>query len=86
MKEQVRRTLKLISGEALAPGHHNGSQAGPLETSDLELLDAYSRAIVQVVEEVGPAVVGITIGVQSPRQAAEQAGAGSGVIIAPDGY
>ncbi len=86
MKEHVRRTLKLISGGALAPGNHNISQAGPLETSDLELLDAYSRAIVQVVEEVGPAVVGITIGVQSPRQAAEQAGAGSGVIIAPDGY
>ncbi len=86
MKEQARRTLKLISGGALAPGNHNGSQAGPLETSDLELLDAYSRAIIQVVEEVGPAVVSITIGVQSPRQAAEQAGAGSGVIIAPDGY
>ena len=86
MKEHVRRTLKLISGGALAPGNHNGSPAGPLETSDLELLDAYSRAIIQVVEEVGPAVVGITIGVQSPRQAAEQAGAGSGVIIAPDGY
>src|SRR5574340_862095 len=86
MKEHVRRTLKLISGEGLATGNPSGSQAGPVETSDLELLDAYSRAIIQVVEEVGPAVVGISIGVQSPRQAAEQAGAGSGVIIAPDGY
>ena len=82
----MRRTLKLIGGEGLAPGNHNGSPAGPQEASDLELLDAYSRAIIQVVEEVGPAVVGITIGVQSQRPAAEQAGAGSGVIIAPDGY
>jgi S1-C subfamily serine protease len=85
MEESVRRTLKLIGGEDLTTGTHNGSPAG-LPEADLELLDAYSRAIVQVVEEVGPAVVGVNIGVQSPRQAAEQAGAGSGVIIAPDGY
>src|SRR5271157_2287120 len=86
MEEQVRRTLNLISGEDLAAGVPPGAQAGPGEGSDLELLDAYSRAIVKVVEEVGPAVVGITTGSPSPRQAAEQAGAGSGVLIAPDGY
>ena len=86
MKEHVRRTLRLIKGEKLAPSINNGNEAGKAGAADLELLDAYSRAIVKVVEEVGPAVVGITIGVQSPRQAAEQAGAGSGVIIAPDGY
>jgi S1-C subfamily serine protease len=86
MQDHVRRTLKLISGEeGPAPANHNGSRTGPLEASDLELLDAYSRAIIKVVGEVGPAVVGITIGVKA-RQAAEQAGAGSGVIIAPDGY
>ncbi len=86
MEERVRRTLKLIGGENVAPVNHTGGQAGPQGASDLELLDAYSRAIVKVVEEVGPAVVGVTVGVQSPRQAVEQAGAGSGVIIAPDGY
>ncbi|MGO9395629.1 MAG: hypothetical protein ACLP7A_13590, partial [Desulfobaccales bacterium] len=86
MEEQVRRTLNLISGDDLAASVPPGTQAGPGEGSDLELLDAYSRAIVKVVEEVGPAVVGITTGSPSPRQAAEQAGAGSGVLIAPDGY
>lgn len=86
MEEHLRRTLQLIAGEELAPKTPHGSQAGPREAADLELLDAYSRAIVQVVEEVGPAVVGIAIGVQSPRRAEEQAGAGSGVILAPDGY
>ncbi|MGC2433190.1 MAG: trypsin-like peptidase domain-containing protein, partial [Desulfobaccales bacterium] len=86
MEEQVRRTLNLISGEDLAASVPPGTKAGPGEGSDLELLDAYSRAIVKVVEEVGPAVVGITTGSPSPRQAAEQAGAGSGVLIAPDGY
>jgi S1-C subfamily serine protease len=86
MEEQVLRTLNLISGVDLAASVPPGTQAGPGEGSDLELLDAYSRAIVKVVEEVGPAVVGITTGSPSPRQAAEQAGAGSGVLIAPDGY
>src|SRR5208337_3978324 len=67
MEEQVRRTLNLISAEDLAASVPNGTQAGPGGGSDLELLDAYSRAIVKVVEEVGPAVVGITIGSPSPR-------------------
>ena len=47
-EEQVRRTLNLISGEDLAASVPPGTQAGPGEGSDLELLDAYSRAIVKV--------------------------------------
>jgi S1-C subfamily serine protease len=51
-----------------------------------ELLDAYSRAVVGVVERVGPAVVSIKVRVRgkSPRQSGE--GAGSGVIFTPDGF
>ncbi|MFZ5447163.1 MAG: S1C family serine protease [Thermodesulfobacteriota bacterium] len=45
-------------------------------------MDAYSRAVIKVVDAVGPAVVGIFVG----RQEQGQAGAGSGVIITPDGY
>ena len=41
--------------------------------SDVELLDAYSRAVISVVELVGPAVVGVT-------------GVGTGMLITPDGY
>ena len=48
MEEQVRRTLNLISGEDLAASVPPGTRAGPGEGSDLELLDAYSRAIVKV--------------------------------------
>jgi S1-C subfamily serine protease len=47
--------------------------------SDLDLLDAYSRAVVSVVDAVGPAVVGIRV--EGPGR-----GAGSGFVIAPDGY
>lgn len=40
------------------------------------LLDAYSSAVMTVVERVGPSVVQVTDG----------RGAGSGVVITPDGY
>src|SRR5438105_42384 len=44
--------------------------------ADDELLDAYSGAVISVVEKVGPAVAGISAG----------EGAGSGVLFTPDGY
>jgi S1-C subfamily serine protease len=44
-------------------------------------LDAYSRAVVGVVEEVGPAVVSI-----ARSSTRGPAGAGSGVVFTPDGY
>lgn len=64
-------------------------QMGPEAQSEVELLDAYSRAVITVAEAVGPAVVGILASRQqrsTPMEPTEPAGAGSGVIIAPDGY
>lgn len=81
MNKQIDRALRLVVGEKYeAPTR--GSQVASAGTSDMELLDAYSRAVIQVVEAVGPAVVGIFVG----RQERGQAGAGSGVVITPDGY
>jgi len=51
-----------------------------------ELPDSYSRAVVAVVEHVGPAVVSIAAGTRRPGGAAGVVGAGSGVIFTPDGY
>ena len=48
---------------------------------DVELLDAYSKAVVHVVERVGPAVVGVGV-----RAGHGRAGGGSGVLFTPDGY
>ena len=69
------------------------SGAGPpqgLESSaaeqDAELLDAYSRAVIRVAEEVGPSVVAIDVSRKSGRRAPGGEGAGSGVIITPDGF
>lgn len=48
---------------------------------DAALLDAYSTAVTRVVEDVGPAVVKLTVAGRDNRRA----GTGSGVIISPDG-
>ncbi len=49
------------------------------------LLDAYSQAVISVVEKVGPAVVSIGIR-QKNTNGYDGEGAASGVIFAPDGY
>jgi S1-C subfamily serine protease len=51
----------------------------PLPADDADLLDAYSRAVVDVVERAGSAVVSIEIG-------GVRGGAGSGFVVTPDGY
>jgi len=48
--------------------------------SDEELLDAYSQAVIGVVEKAGAAVVSLEVGAQ------RGAGAGSGFVVTPDGY
>jgi S1-C subfamily serine protease len=53
---------------------------------DIEFLDAYSRAVIEVVEAVGPAVVSLSVGRGGPRDKIDENGTGSGVVIAPDGY
>jgi S1-C subfamily serine protease len=52
----------------------------PIE--DQALLDAYSRAVIDVVDRIGPAVVRIDVRAKNGRAAG---GTGSGVIVAPDG-
>jgi S1-C subfamily serine protease len=59
--------------------------AAPGEPAGSDPLDAYSRAVVAVVERVGPAVVSVHIGRQR-RDGVTPAGGGSGVIVTPDGY
>lgn len=57
-----------------------------LVADDGVLLDAYSQAVVSVVERVGPAVVSLVAGARLAGRGPERVGAGSGVIVTPDGY
>ena len=53
---------------------------------DQALLDAYSRAVIDVVDRVGPAVVGLAVRrPNNPRGGQSRGGSGSGVVVAPDG-
>lgn len=52
--------------------------------NDQALLDAYSNAVIGVIERIGPAVVRVETGPSSP-QSRERGGLGSGIVISPDG-
>ncbi len=58
------------------------------EASDLDLLDAYSRAVVSAVETVSPSVVHIHVNGRAEGRPGgrEPEGSGSGFIFAPDGF
>ncbi len=47
---------------------------------DDQLLDAYSQAVMGVVDKAGPAVVSLEVRQRGPS------GAGSGFVVTPDGY
>ena len=53
------------------------------EVADHGLLDAYSQAVVAVVEAVTPAVAHIQVA--GERHGRKAAGSGSGVVVSPDG-
>src|SRR6201994_4446650 len=60
------------------------SAAANAPVNDQPLLDAYSNAVIDVTERVGPAVVRVETG-PKVRNARERGGLGSGIVISPDG-
>jgi len=76
--------MKPLALAVLDPDGRSGaepSRTPPTPAEDSRLLDAYSEAVVRVVERVGPSVVGI-----AARNRRGQRGGGSGVVFTPDGY
>ncbi len=54
--------------------------------NDTKLLDAYSNAVIDVVDTVGPAVVQIYVDKKSNDAAFGGQGMGSGFLVTPDGF
>ena len=86
MKQALARTLRFINSGRTEASQGFRSEVPPPHAAEADLLDAYSRAVTAVVDAVGPAVVSISGRGEQHGAEPEQIGAGSGVIIAPDGY
>jgi len=85
-RARLQPALRRVSG-AVEPSADESPRSGSArpEPRDGDLLDAYSRAVVGVVERIGPAVASLVVG--SRREPGPEAfGSGSGVLITPDGY
>jgi S1-C subfamily serine protease len=77
-------TIELLTGERL---QNSGTQP---QTTDAEVLDAYSRTVIGVADTVSPSVVYIEVAQpgsgRGPQRAQQNArGSGSGFIFTPDG-
>jgi serine protease Do len=62
-----------------------GRSAGPPEPRDQDALDTYSRAVSGVAEALSPSVANLRV-VRRTRVGHQPAGAGSGVVLTPDGF
>ena len=86
----MTRILQLVSNAGFEPEGRRIPETA--HTSDEQLLDAYSQAVISVVEKVSPAVVNIDVQQQvrrrtnNPRPSQEVSGNGSGFIFTRDGY
>ncbi len=76
--ELISPTIQVAGGNGVEPRPE-------AEDDDRDLLDAYSRAVVGVVERVGPAVVSIRVTMKAASRPFGE-GAGSGVVVTPDGF
>jgi S1-C subfamily serine protease len=79
-----RPHLRLASAQG--PEASRRGQPSPDASGDAALLDAYSRAVIDVVDAVGPAVIGVHARRAARGNTSAAGGQGSGVLITPDGY
>ena len=74
--------LKLVQSGSVPPDDRGGPGNQPRQDrlADADLLDAYSQAVIRVVEAVSPAVIGLA------GSEGDRGGSGSGFLVTPDGY
>ncbi len=78
----MKPEFQWLQGDAAA---EENEPVVPAPVDERELLDAYSRAVVDVVDVVTPSVVSIRV-VAANRRGDSGEGAGSGFVVAPDGF
>ena len=87
MDQDVQRLLRFLADSS---DPHPPQKSGPQSSNDMfdvELLDAYSRAVTGVVDMVGPAVIAVSGQDDGARGGGpSRGGSGSGVVISPDGF
>jgi S1-C subfamily serine protease len=76
--------VKIIPANGGLGGYQPAADRPIVPPEDQALLDAYSRAVIDVVDRVGPAVVGLSVQV-GQANGRSRGGSGSGVVVAPDG-
>lgn len=86
MDEHCRKTLQYLAGNVDGEFADGSCRIDNGDATEVELLDSYSRAVITVVDTVGPAVLMVSRRKAGGGNISEPDGAGSGVIIAPDGY
>jgi S1-C subfamily serine protease len=71
--------------ETRNPAPEPGERERELAARELEALDAYSRTVAGVAERVAPSVANLRV-TRATRRGRMPAGAGSGVVLTPDGF
>src|SRR5262245_30152006 len=83
MNSETARTLRFLND----PSDASQPAAGRPPGGDSEILDAYSRAVISVVDSVGPATISVGRSEDWTLDNEPQPrGSGSGVLITPDGH
>ncbi len=74
--------FQLVQSGSLPPEDHArpGNERGQDKLADADLLDAYSQAVIRVVEAVSPAAIGLAAGTGG------RGGSGAGFLVTADGY
>src|SRR5438132_930486 len=84
----MKPALTLVTSSPSLATQESPAQKEALADEQL-LLDAYSRAVIHVVDHVSPSVANVEVGGVAPdrgRPRGEGRGSGSGFVFTPDGF